>query len=499
VRVFYYLTIICLILFKNLSAAKPDPVSPYASAQNRIQAIIRGRIVFNENLAQVLCDPAVPFEGKKRLSFTEEEYSHVKDAHLIRFISCVQNETENYKQLLRISVLRTQKDVDLFLCLVRRFIHYERPIHPRKQKFFEEMDYIEVGYFRQMRDLLTRHSDDEAVDFVEKSVRERIIGEPPRERFGYINILLLPSKPKAERNFEVFFSQLALQDPFCVDHRRSMFSLQEQFGGLNDMRGSLIESTTKEFSFLAGKPSMAATPEQYQIAAAICLEIYGFDQKIKKIEDASRKILQLIAKRKQAAEKQRLAEEKREKAEKQQRKSKASKAAGPSKPTILEESPPPSAEEAAPVGAPEAIEPLEEHPLERAIETIRAAAAKAQAPIPARRTEPQPPAQREHDLVRTILGRDPIKSGKFMSELASFLHEQPLPEGLAPAEIREARQIMNRGGSKRLASLYGPAGELSLCYFHEPHGRDDDIHPRDFMWKNIHSSLDATGYLSAAD
>ncbi len=50
-RVFYYLTIICLILFKNLSAAEPDPVSPYASAQNRIQAIINGRISFNKPAA----------------------------------------------------------------------------------------------------------------------------------------------------------------------------------------------------------------------------------------------------------------------------------------------------------------------------------------------------------------------------------------------------------------------------------------------------------------
>ena len=52
-NIFYYLAIICFMLFKSVSAAGTDPVSPYASAQNRIQAIINGRISFNENLAQV--------------------------------------------------------------------------------------------------------------------------------------------------------------------------------------------------------------------------------------------------------------------------------------------------------------------------------------------------------------------------------------------------------------------------------------------------------------
>ena len=283
-----------------------------------------------------------------------------------------------------------------------------------------------------------------------------------------------------------------------MDHRRSMSSLEEELRGLNDRRKYLI-GFAKMIHFSDPEILITRVERRYESFVTLFLRVYDLDQKIKKIQDKSGKILLLISKKKQEAEKQRLAEERREKAEEQQRKSKASKAVTPSKPAVLEKSPPPPAEEAIPVGAPEATEPLEEHPLECAIETIRAVAARAQAPLPVRRTEPQPPARREHELVRTILGKDSIKSVRFMSKLASFLSTQPLPGSLTPAEAKEARQIMNRGGSKRLASLYGPAGELSLCYFHEPHGRDDDIHPKDFMWKNVRSSLEATGYLSAED
>lgn len=40
------------------------------------------------------------------------------------------------------------------------------------------MDYDEVGYYEQMRALLIRYSDDEAVDFVEKSIQKKITIEP---------------------------------------------------------------------------------------------------------------------------------------------------------------------------------------------------------------------------------------------------------------------------------------------------------------------------------
>ncbi len=419
--------------------------------------------------------------------------------------SLAQQEVKNYKQLLRLSELHTPNDVNLLLCLVRRFIGFDlfigfdQCIPHKKLKLFKDMDYYEVGYYEQIRALLIRYSDDEAVDFVEKSIQEKITIEPAQHKqISHFHISAPPINPKAVRNFEFFFSQLELQDPFYVGHRRSMSSLGEKLRGLNARRNCLI-GYAKMIHFSDPEILITRVERRYESFVTLFLRVYDLDQKIKIIEDKSGKILLLISKKKQEAEKQRLAEERREKAEEQQRKSKASKAVTPSKPAVLEKSPPPPAEEAIPVGAPEATEPLEEHPLECAIETIRAVAARAQAPLPVRRTEPQPPARREHELVRTILGKDSIKSVRFMSKLASFLSTQPLPGSLTPAEAKEARQIMNRGGSKRLASLYGPAGELSLCYFHEPHGRDDDIHPKDFMWKNVRSSLEATGYLSAED